>query len=66
MTDGDGVDMSDDKYEKISLSPRFVAYLETLLNRIQIKTGYGKVIICEKDGKVHVVECAVSEIPPPE
>lgn len=54
--------LSRDKYAKIDVSPRFVAYLETLLDRVRIKSGYGSVTICVKDGRIHTVECTVSEV----
>ncbi len=53
--------MSDEIHPKITLSPRFAKYLETMLNRILIKSGWGTVTIRVQDGRIFSVECSVSE-----
>lgn len=46
---------------KIELDNRIVTYLETLLNRINLKSGWGEVTIRVSDGKIAFVECTISE-----
>lgn len=54
--------MREDRRVEIKLNPKLVSYLETLLDRIRIKSGYGCVSIHVKDGVIHTVECTVSEV----
>ena len=58
--------MSDDKYAEIELSQRFVEYLECLLNRVRIKSGYGCVSVVIENGRIHHVEYMVSELVEPD
>ena len=64
MNAGGADGMLEGKCVENVLSERVVTYLETLILHILKRSGYGTVSIRIENGRIHTVECTVSEKPP--